>query len=68
MFTSELTADERPARSSYLSRFSLPEKMAWPEIYKALIDAFATIHPCDRIHQTRKLRRAVAAFVKRRAR
>jgi len=42
------------------------EKIAWPEIYKALIDGFAELHPCERIHQTRKLRCAVAAFLKRR--
>ncbi len=41
--------------------------VAWPEIYKTLIDGFAALHPCDRIHQTRKLRRAVAAFLKRRS-
>jgi hypothetical protein len=42
------------------------EKISWKEIYPAVIDGYAALHPCERIYHARKLRRAVAALVKRR--
>jgi len=42
------------------------ENIPWSEVYKTLIDGYTTLHPCERILHARKLRRAVAALVKRR--
>ncbi len=42
------------------------ENAAWPAVYAAVIDDYAKLHPCERLLQARKLRRAVAAFLKRR--
>ncbi len=61
-----LKPGRKPTRRVLTAVRMRAEKIAWPEIYKTVIDGFATLHPCDRIHQTRKLRRAVAAFLKRR--
>jgi hypothetical protein len=44
------------------------EKIPWARIYPALIDGFSELPPYERIYQSRKLRRAVAALVKRNAR
>lgn len=42
------------------------ENSAWPAVYAAVIDDYAKLHPCEQLLQGRKLRRAVAAFLKRR--
>jgi hypothetical protein len=42
------------------------ENAAWPAIYAAVIVDYLKLHPCERLHHARKLRRAVAAFLKRR--
>jgi hypothetical protein len=42
------------------------EKAAWPLVYAAVIYDYLKLHPCERLLQARKLRRAVAAFLKRR--
>jgi len=42
------------------------EKLPWSDVYRAVIPGYAELHPCDRIHLSRNLRRAVAAFLKRR--
>ena len=42
------------------------KKAAWPQVYAAVIYDYAKLHPCERLLQARKLRRAVAAFLKRR--
>jgi len=42
------------------------EKAAWPEVYKAVIYGYADLPFYERLHQSRKLRRAVAALLKRR--
>jgi hypothetical protein len=42
------------------------EKVVWPQVYAAVIHDYAKLHPCERLHHARKLRRAVAAFLKRR--
>ena len=42
------------------------ENAAWPAVYTAVIVDYAKLHPCERLLQARKLRRAVAAFLKRR--
>ncbi len=56
----------KPTRSVLTAVRMRADGVGWPEIYKGLIDGFAELHPCERIHQTRKLRRATAAFLKRR--
>jgi len=42
------------------------KKAAWPQVYAAVIHDYQKLHPCERLLQARKLRRAVAAFLKRR--
>jgi hypothetical protein len=42
------------------------KKAAWPQVYAAVIYDYQKLHPCERLLQARKLRRAVAAFLKRR--
>ena len=42
------------------------KKAAWPQVYAAVIYDYQKLHPCERLHHARKLRRAVAAFLKRR--
>ncbi len=41
-------------------------KAAWPQVYAAVLPDYAKLHRCDRILESRKLRRNVAAFLKRR--
>lgn len=41
-------------------------RTAWPEVYAAVIYDYRNLHPCERLHQARKLRRNVAALLKRR--
>ena len=42
------------------------QNAAWPQVYAAVIYDYQKLHPCERLLQARKLRRAVAAFLKRR--
>ena len=42
------------------------ENAAWPQVYAAVIVDYLKLHPCERLHQARKLRRNVAALLKRR--
>lgn len=42
------------------------KNIPWPRVYHAVIDGFANLLFYERIYQSRKLRRAVAAFLKRR--
>jgi hypothetical protein len=44
------------------------ENAAWPQVYAAVIDDYSKLHPCERLLQARKLRRNVAALLKRRKR
>jgi len=44
------------------------KKAAWPQVYAAVIYDYQKLHPCERLHQARKLRRNVAALLKRRKR
>jgi hypothetical protein len=50
------------------NRTGARRKRPWPEIYKTLIDGDASTPFYECIHQSGKLRRAVAALVKRRMR
>lgn len=42
------------------------ENASWPEVYKAVIYGYADLPFYERLHQSRKLRRAVAALLTRR--
>jgi hypothetical protein len=44
------------------------DNVPWSEVYKTDIDGYASMSFYERIHHSRKLRRAVAALVNRRAR
>ena len=41
------------------------ENAPWPEVYKTVIYGYADLPFYERLHQSRKLRRAVAALLKR---
>jgi uncharacterized protein YjiS (DUF1127 family) len=42
------------------------KKADWLDVYSAVIYDYRNLHPCERIHHARKLRRNVAALLKRR--
>jgi len=38
----------------------------WPDVYLAVLYGYSDLHPCERLYHAKKLRRAVAALLKRR--
>lgn len=65
MYVAEIEAYRQDSRQLSRRRF---EHQLWHRIYQTVIPEALTMHPAERMHQTDRLRRRVAAYLKRRKR